>query len=45
MEPLLIAAAPLDPTGSGWVGQALAALGLVAALMVLLRWWFSHRDR
>lgn len=31
------------PAGYEWLGPVLAVLGLVAALVVLLRWWFSHR--
>jgi hypothetical protein len=38
-------ASPLDPTTSGWVGQALALVSLLAALVVLLRWWFANRRR
>lgn len=39
-----LAAASLDPTG-GTVGTVVAILGLVAALVVLLRWWFQNRGR
>ena len=38
-------AAPLDPTTYGWVGQILALIGMLAALVVLLRWWFTQRRR
>ncbi|WP_281167699.1 hypothetical protein [Actinomycetospora chiangmaiensis] len=31
------------PAGYEWFGPVLAVLGLVAALVVLLRWWFSQR--
>ncbi|GAA4854650.1 hypothetical protein GCM10023201_55790 [Actinomycetospora corticicola] len=31
------------PAGYEWLGPVLAVLGLVAALVVLLRWWFSQR--
>ena len=44
MDPFSVAA-PLDPTGAGWIGQVLALLGLLAALVVLLRWWFTQRRR
>jgi len=37
-------AAALDPTG-GTLGTVVAILGLVAALVVLLRWWFRDRGR
>lgn len=40
-----LAGSPLDPTGFGLAGQLLALAGLVAALVVLLRWWFQNRDR
>lgn len=39
-----LASAVLDPTGST-IGTVLALLGAVAALVVLLRWWFQNRDR
>ncbi|GAA4939071.1 hypothetical protein EV188_1011004 [Actinomycetospora succinea] len=38
----LLLAAALDPTG-GTLGTIVAVLGLVAALVVLLRWWFQNR--
>jgi hypothetical protein len=31
------------PAGYEWLGPVLSVLGLVAALVVLLRWWFSQR--
>jgi hypothetical protein len=40
---VLLAGAPLDPTGFGATGQILALLGMLAALVVLLRWWFQNR--
>lgn len=40
MDPF--AAASLDPTG-GTLGTIVALLGLIAALVVLLRWWFQNR--
>ena len=39
-----LAAASLDPTG-GTLGTVVALLGLIAALVVLLRWWFQNRRR
>ena len=42
---MLLAQAPLDPTTTGWVGQVLALVGLLAALVVALRWWFANRRR
>ncbi len=41
----LLAGAPLDPTGFGAIGQILSLLGMLAALVVLLRWWFQNRKR
>lgn len=38
-----LAGSPLDPTGVGLTGQLLALAGLLAALVVLLRWWFQNR--
>ena len=38
-----LAGSPLDPTGFGLTGQLLALAGLLAALVVLLRWWFQNR--
>jgi hypothetical protein len=40
VDPLAVAS--LDPTG-GTIGAILALLGLSAALVVLLRWWFQNR--
>jgi hypothetical protein len=37
-------ATALGPAG-GTIGTVVALLGLVAALVVLLRWWFQNRDR
>jgi hypothetical protein len=35
-----------DPTGlSSPIGQVFVAAGLVAALVVLLRWWWTNRNR
>ncbi|PVZ14353.1 hypothetical protein [Actinomycetospora cinnamomea] len=42
MDPLALSG--LDPTG-GTIGTVVAVLGLVAALVVLLRWWFQNRGR
>lgn len=42
VEPFAVPA--LDPTG-GTLGAVVALLGLVAALVVLLRWWFQNRGR
>ena len=42
MDVLLSAA--LDPTGST-LGTVVALISVVAALVVLLRWWFQNRDR
>ncbi|MEJ2890443.1 hypothetical protein [Actinomycetospora aeridis] len=39
-----LAATSLDPTG-GTLGTIVAVLGLLAALVVLLRWWFQNRGR
>ncbi len=44
LSPILLVAAPPDPT-QGWVGQVLALVGLLAGLVVLLRWWFANRRR
>ncbi len=38
-----LAGSPLDPTGFGLTGQLLSLAGLLAALVVLLRWWFQNR--
>ncbi|WP_433787335.1 hypothetical protein ACQPX6_11005 [Actinomycetospora sp. CA-101289] len=40
----VLAATALGPAG-GTIGTIVALLGLVAALVVLLRWWFRNRDR
>jgi hypothetical protein len=40
-----LAATPLDVSGAGLPGQLLALAGLVATLVVLLRWWFQNRNR
>ena len=35
-----------DPTGlSSPLGRVVVLLGLVASLVVLLRWWWSNRKR
>lgn len=44
-EVMDLAGAPLDPTGYGLVGQLLALAGMLAGLVVVLRWWFQNRGR
>ena len=39
-----LAAVALGPAG-GTLGTIVALLGLIAALVVLLRWWFQNRGR
>ena len=38
----LLLAAALGPAG-GTIGSVVALLGMVAGLVVLLRWWFQNR--
>jgi hypothetical protein len=43
-----VLAAPLaqDPTGlSSSLGQTVVLIGLLASLVVLLRWWWQNRNR
>ncbi|MGH3941035.1 MAG: hypothetical protein ACRDTG_20830 [Pseudonocardiaceae bacterium] len=38
--------AQVDPTGlSSTAGQLVILVGLLAALAVLIRWWWQHRGR
>jgi hypothetical protein len=44
----VVLAAPLaqDPTGlSSPLGQTVVLIGLLASLVVLLRWWWQNRNR
>ncbi|GAA4885358.1 hypothetical protein [Actinomycetospora straminea] len=41
---LPLAATSFDPTG-GTLSTIVAILGLLAALVLLLRWWFQNRGR
>jgi hypothetical protein len=45
VDPLLLLAIDLHSAGPAWLWDAAGVLALVAALVVLLRWWFSQRGR
>ncbi len=47
VDPLLLVVGQIDlhSTGPAWLWQVAGVLALVAALVVLLRWWFSQRRR
>jgi bacteriorhodopsin len=50
VDPLLLllpvtAEIDLHSTGPAWLWDVAGVLALVAALVVLLRWWSSHRRR
>jgi hypothetical protein len=41
----LSATSPLDPTTASPLAQVVSVIGLVAALVVLGRWWWQQRKR
>ena len=47
VDPLLLVVGQIDlhSTGPAWLWQVAGVLALIAALVVLLRWWFSQRRR
>ena len=46
MAGVLAASVAQDPTGmSSPLGQLVVLIGLLAALVVLLRWWWQNRNR
>ena len=47
VDPLLLVVGQIDlhSTGPAWLWDVAGVLALVAALVVLLRWWFSQRRR
>ncbi|HEY2193062.1 MAG TPA: hypothetical protein VGH76_12315 [Actinomycetospora sp.] len=47
MDPLLLVVAQIDlhSTGPAWLWDVVGVVALVSFLVLLLRWWLSHRRR
>jgi hypothetical protein len=47
VDPLLLVVAQIDlhSTGPAWLWDVVGVVALVSFLVLLLRWWLSHRRR